>query len=91
MHDAEKFEALIGRLEGFVDDLESITKSLGFLKEHHAILRQEIESISDTGSLRLLRDASSRHGPPQSRISDAASRSMITVTESRNDNSSVSE
>ncbi len=82
IHDADKFEEMLNRLKDFVDGLESITKSLGLLKEQHERLRQEIESISDTQSLRLLRDASSRHGSSQQEISDAASQRLITVAES---------
>jgi hypothetical protein len=82
IHDAEKFEGMLNRLKEFVDGLESITKSLGLLREQHERLRQEIESISDTQSLRLLRDASSRHGSSQPDVSDAASQRLITVAES---------
>jgi hypothetical protein len=82
IHDAEKFEGMLNRLKEFVDGLESITKSLGLLREQHERLRQEIESISDTQSLRLLRDASSRHGSSQRDVSDAASQRLITVAES---------
>ncbi|KAH8798110.1 prion-inhibition and propagation-domain-containing protein [Hyaloscypha sp. PMI_1271] len=82
IHDAEKFEGMLNRLKEFVDGLESITKSLGLLREQHERLQQEIESISDTQSLRLLRDASSRHGSSQPDVSDAASQRLITVAES---------
>jgi hypothetical protein len=82
IHDAGKFEGMLNRLKEFVDGLESITKSLGLLREQHERLRQEIESISDTQSLRLLRDASSRHGSSQRDVSDAASQRLITVAES---------
>ncbi|KAF8866227.1 hypothetical protein BDZ45DRAFT_735513 [Acephala macrosclerotiorum] len=81
IHDSDKFEALIGRLREFVDGLESITKSLGLLDEQHKRLQHEIETISDTGSLSLLRDASSRHGSSLQGISDAASQRLITMTE----------
>jgi len=82
IHDADKFENMINRLKGFVDGLESITKSLGLLQAQHKRLRQEIESISDTQSLRLLRDASSRHSSHQQEVSDAASQRLITVASS---------
>lgn len=85
MHDADKFEGMLGRLKEFVDGLESLTKSLGLLQQQHERLRQEIESISDTQSLRLLRDASSRHGSSQPEVSDAASQRLITVAESSMD------
>lgn len=73
---------MIGRLKEFVDGLESITKSLGLLEAQHERLRQEIESISDTESLRLLRDASSRHGSSSLDVSDTASHWLISVVES---------
>ena len=82
IHDADKFEGVINRLEKFVDGLESITKSLGLLQEQRARLREEIESISDLESLRLLCDASSSHRSSQHDVSDTASRRLITVTES---------
>ncbi|KAN0101979.1 Prion-inhibition and propagation domain containing protein [Hyaloscypha variabilis] len=82
IHDAEKFEGMLNRLKDFVDGLESITRSLGLLREQHERLWREIESISDTQSLRLLRDASSRHGSSQHEVSDAASQRLITVAES---------
>ena len=80
IHDADKFEGVINRLEKFVDGLESITKSLGLLQEQRARLRDEIESISDLESLRLLRDASS-HRSSQHDVSDTASRRLITAAE----------
>lgn len=81
IHDAEKFQTMIDRLEKFVDGLESITKSLGLLQEQHARLREEIDSIPDVESLRLLRDASS-HASSQRAISDTASHRLTTVSES---------
>lgn len=89
IHDADKFEGMLNRLKEFVDGLESITKSLGLLREQHERLLQEIESISDTQSLRLLRDASSRHGSSIQDVSDAASHRLITVAESFIDTQSV--
>jgi ubiquitin-protein ligase len=81
IHDADKFEGIIDRLKGFADGLEAITKSLGLLQEQHARLRHEIESISDTESLRLLRDASSRDGASDHDVSETASRRLITIAE----------
>jgi hypothetical protein len=89
IHDAEKFEGMLNRLKDFVDGLESITRSLGLLREQHERLWQEIESISDTQSLKLLRDASSRHGSSQHEVSDAASQRLISVAESLIDTQTV--
>ncbi|KIM96767.1 hypothetical protein OIDMADRAFT_44348 [Oidiodendron maius Zn] len=80
IHDAKKFEDMINRLKDFVDGLESITKSLGLLEEQHARLREEIDTISDVKSLRLLRDASSSHSSMQQDVSDTARTAESFVT-----------
>ena len=77
LHDGQKFEDLINRLEKFVDGLESITKSLGLLADQHARLQSEIESISDIPSLKLLRDASSIRLLATEENSDTLSRRFI--------------
>lgn len=86
IHDAAKFERMINRLEGFVDGLENVTKALGLLHEQRARLQEEIESISDVESLRILRDASSSHHSSnrasQRNVSDTASRCLDIVAES---------
>ncbi|KAF7915689.1 uncharacterized protein EAE98_011032 [Botrytis deweyae] len=80
VHDARKFESLIERLKRYVDGLESITVSLGLLKDQHSRLRQEIDIISDVESLRLLRDATSSHKDSASLVvSDTASSRMFTL------------
>jgi ubiquitin-protein ligase len=80
IHDATKFETLINRLEKYVDGLEKLTDSLGRLEER---LREEIDSISDARSLRLLRDASSSHRSSSKKdLSDTASRRMVRISES---------
>lgn len=82
VHDAKNFESLIERLRRYVDGLESITKSLGLLEHQHSRLKEEIDSISDVESLRLLRDASSSHGnSPTRAVSDTASNRMIVINE----------
>jgi hypothetical protein len=73
---------MINRVKDFVDGLEGITKSLGLLQEQHALLREEIENISDVESLRLLRDASSSRRSSQRDVSDTASRRLVLVEES---------
>jgi hypothetical protein len=82
IHDADKFEGMINRLKEFVDGLESLTKSLGLLAEQHKLLEEEIGTISDVESLRLLRDAASSYRSSQRNVSDTASRPLITVAES---------
>ncbi|KAH6721435.1 hypothetical protein BKA61DRAFT_700023 [Leptodontidium sp. MPI-SDFR-AT-0119] len=79
IHNAPTFENQISRLKDLVDGLESITVSLGLLEQQHARLREEIESISDTRSLRLLRDASSRHSSSQQVVSDTASQCLLDI------------
>ncbi|KAL5323474.1 hypothetical protein ACEPPN_008011 [Leptodophora sp. 'Broadleaf-Isolate-01'] len=79
IHNAPTFENQISRLKDLVDGLESITVSLGLLEQQHARLREEIESISDSRSLRLLRDASSRHSSSQQVVSDTASQRLLDI------------
>lgn len=82
VHDARKFESLIERLKRFFDGLESITVSLGLLKDQHSRLRQEIDIISDVKSLRLLRDAISSHKRFATiDVSDTASSRMFRIEE----------
>jgi hypothetical protein len=77
--DAEHFEVKITRLKGFIDGLESVTTSLVALKSQRHRLRQEIESISDVDSLRLLRDISD---PDIDDVSDTASRRLTYIRSS---------
>jgi ubiquitin-protein ligase len=82
VHDASKLEALVTHLKDFVDALQDITSSEeGLLERQQSLLRQEVESISDTQSLRLIRDAtSSRHsGKGTQTISDAASHRLSFI------------
>ncbi|TEY38130.1 hypothetical protein BOTCAL_0496g00060 [Botryotinia calthae] len=82
VHDARKFESLIELLKRYVDGLENITISLGLLKDQHSRLRQEIDSISDVESLRLLRDATSSHtGSATLDVSDTASSCLVRIEE----------
>ena len=91
IHDANTFEVLVNRLKGFVDALESVTQSLkGVLEQQHPRLREEIESVSDAESLRLLRDASvsSVHRPETASsiiVSSAASQRIVTLSASVSD------
>jgi hypothetical protein len=57
--DAADFETKITRLKSFIDGLENVTKALISVETQHARLQEEIESISDAQSLRLLADAPS--------------------------------
>ncbi len=57
IHDAEKFKVTVERLRSFIDGLYDITRSLGVLLDQQARLKEEIESVSDTESLQLIRDA----------------------------------
>lgn len=77
--DADHFEVKITRLRGFIDGLESITASLVALESQRDRLRQEIESISDVESLRLLRDVSD---PDTDDVSDTASRRLTYIESS---------
>jgi hypothetical protein len=74
--DADNFDAKISRLKGFIDGLESITRSLVALEAQRSRLRQEIESISDVDSLRLLCDISDSDSQD---VSDTASRRLSNL------------
>ena len=74
--DADNFDAKISRLKGFIDGLESITRSLVALEAQRIRLRQEIESISDVDSLRLLCDISDSDSQD---VSDTASRRLSNL------------
>ncbi|KAL2670080.1 hypothetical protein Neosp_014961 [[Neocosmospora] mangrovei] len=75
VHDSVKFRAMIGNIKDLVDGLDSITSTLGVLGRQQALLTEEIESISDTRSLRLLQEVASSDGtsPSLRIVSDAAS------------------
>jgi hypothetical protein len=77
--DADHFESKIAYLKGFVDALESVTRSLVTLEAQRDRLRREIESLSDVDSLRLLRDAAS---PDIEDVSDTASRRLTYIESS---------
>lgn len=69
--DADNFEVKIARLKGFIDGLESVTRSLVTLEAQRARLEDEIESVSDVQSLRLLSEVAD--------VSDTASRRLNYV------------
>ncbi|KAI0888403.1 prion-inhibition and propagation-domain-containing protein [Annulohypoxylon maeteangense] len=84
IHDYEKFERLVTNIRELVDALESITSALGISAQQQSILIDEIESLSDASSLRLLQlVGSSASAPPAIRaISDTASTRLTYVTSS---------
>lgn len=71
IHDADKFEGIVKRSRGFIDGLQDITKALGTWPDQQARLEEEIESVADVESLRLIRDAAG-----QQDISHVASRQL---------------
>lgn len=71
IHDADKFEGIVKQLRGFIDGLQDITKALGIWPDQQARLEEEIESVADVESLRLIRDAAG-----QQDISHVASRQL---------------
>ena len=71
IHDADKFEGIVKRLRGFIDGLQDITKALGIWPDQQARLEEEIQSVADVESLRLIRDAAG-----QQDISHVASRQL---------------
>ena len=71
IHDADKFEGIVKRLRSFIDGLQDITKALGVGPDQRARLKEEIESVADVESLRLIRDATG-----QEEISGVASQQL---------------
>lgn len=74
--DASKFEVMISRLRDLIDALESITQSLGLKSQQHKMLQEEIDKVTDVGSLILLREATA---DSETEISDAANRRLETL------------
>ncbi|KAK0725113.1 prion-inhibition and propagation-domain-containing protein [Lasiosphaeris hirsuta] len=75
VHDYNKFRELITAIRELLDSLESITTALGLLQQQQAALVEEVESLSDTKSLRLLQTVASRSSASAAlkAISDTAS------------------
>ena len=57
VYGADKFKERVESLKGLIDGLEQISERLGVLDVQRARLRNEVESLEDVESLRLLRDA----------------------------------
>lgn len=53
---------MVGNITKLIDGLEAITAHLGLVAQQHAKLEEEIASLSDTQSLRLLQEVGSFHG-----------------------------
>lgn len=85
--DADNFEVKISRLKGFIDGLESVTRSLVTLETQHSRVREEIESLDDVESLRLVRDASNRNSQD---VSDTASHRLSILQARQSLDSTVS-
>lgn len=71
IHDADKFEGVVKQLRVIIDGLQDITKLLGVGPDQQARLKEEIESVADVESLRLIRDAAG-----QEDVSDVASQQL---------------
>ncbi|KAK4449873.1 prion-inhibition and propagation-domain-containing protein [Podospora aff. communis PSN243] len=81
VHDYAKFKDLLTSIKNLIDGLESVTASLGLLERQRARLVEEIESISDTQSLRLLQNISSTASSGVLHlISDRASQRISCIT-----------
>ncbi|KAF7554694.1 hypothetical protein G7Z17_g2699 [Cylindrodendrum hubeiense] len=82
VHDSAKFRAMVGNIKELMDGLEGITSTLGVLDRQQALLTEEVDSISDTRSLRLLQEVASLDGtsPSLRIVSDAAS-IRLSITE----------
>lgn len=62
VHDLGKFKDVVANIRELMDGLEGITSTLGVLQQQQALLTKEIESISDTQSLRLLQQVACSDG-----------------------------
>ena len=71
-----KFANLVQDVKDLIDSLEDITKSLQMLARQQEIITAEVESITDTTSLRLLEEAFSGS---ENKISDAATRRLRRI------------
>ncbi|KAF4463424.1 heterokaryon incompatibility [Fusarium albosuccineum] len=83
VHDYSRFKATIGSIKDLMDGLESITSTIGALERQQALLTQEVGSISDTRSLRLLQEVASSHETsPSLRIVSSAASFRLSIAES---------
>lgn len=84
VHDHAKFKQLVENITQVIDGLESITTPLGILAQQWTRLEEEIDSLSDAESLRLLQEiGSSDRAPGVLRaISETASARLTFVTSS---------
>jgi ubiquitin-protein ligase len=81
VHDQAKFRDLLASIRNLIDGLESVTSSLGVLETQRARLIEEIESISDTQSLRMLQSISSAASSGVLQlVSDRASQRISFIT-----------
>ncbi|KAH9904294.1 prion-inhibition and propagation-domain-containing protein [Xylariomycetidae sp. FL2044] len=84
IHDQAKFESTVNNITKLIDGLESIMTPLGLVQQQRARVEEEIESLSDAESLRLLQElGSSPLAPPSLRaISETASLRLESVESS---------
>ncbi|TLD30921.1 hypothetical protein PspLS_02239, partial [Pyricularia sp. CBS 133598] len=85
VHDAAAFKATVDRIKQLVNGLESTTGTLeNLLQRQRAALVEEIESVSDTRSLRLIQMTSGSSNDPDAskRLIDAASHQLSLVESS---------
>ncbi|KAK3386774.1 prion-inhibition and propagation-domain-containing protein [Podospora didyma] len=82
VHDYEKFRHFVTNIKDLIDGLESITASLGLLDRQRESLVEEVATISDTESLRLLVALGSDVSAPPSlkAVSDTASLKISSIT-----------
>ncbi|KAK0705675.1 hypothetical protein B0H67DRAFT_558231 [Lasiosphaeris hirsuta] len=82
VHDHERFRALITTIRELLDDLESITFSLPVQTRQRTLLYREIDSISDTERLRLLKSVAdaSPGSPLLLAVADRASQQLSRIS-----------
>ncbi|KAI4162069.1 MAG: hypothetical protein LQ342_004381 [Letrouitia transgressa] len=76
----EKFREKTERLKSLIDGLDKVSESLGALDLQRRRMQNEIESLDDTDSLKLVRDASA--GTQQGLSDTASSRLLVLETAS---------
>lgn len=76
IRDKQKFTNMLADLKDLIDGLRDITKSFSDLERQQVMLKDEISSLSDIGSLQLLQEALAEN---YDGLSDVASQRIIAI------------
>ncbi|KAH7354198.1 hypothetical protein B0T11DRAFT_288216 [Plectosphaerella cucumerina] len=96
VHDLDNFKDIIDKITRLLDNLEKATNALdsSIVRRQNAMMTREVESVSDTQSLRLLQDLAlithASSSASQRLISDAASIHLTSIIESNQSGSNRS-